>query len=54
MTNPTNTQVIIQRETENRLFAQLSALGFSPLYLGRFANGRVEGYLDAAASGSMD
>lgn len=39
--------MIIQREHENRLFAQLSALGFAPLYLGRFANGRVEGYMEA-------
>lgn len=41
--------MIIQREHENRLFAQLSALGFAPPYLGRFANGRVEGFLDAQA-----
>lgn len=44
-------QVIIQREHENRLFAQLSALGFAPLYLGRFSNGRVEGYLEARVRG---
>lgn len=43
-------QVIIQREHENRLFAQLSALGFAPLYLGRFSNGRVEGFMEARVS----
>ena len=40
-------QVIIDRERENSLFAQLSKLGFAPGYLGRFTNGRVEGYMEA-------
>lgn len=41
------TQVIIERERENRLFAELSRQGFAPPYLGRFTNGRIEGYLPA-------
>lgn len=40
-----NTEVVIDRESENRLFAQLSRSGFAPPYLGRFENGRVEGFL---------
>lgn len=40
-------QVIIERERENQLFAELSRLGFAPPYLGRFTNGRIEGYLNA-------
>jgi len=39
--------VIIDRERENNLFAQLSVMGFAPDYLGRFTNGRIEGYLEA-------
>lgn len=42
-----STQVIIERERENRLFAELSRQGFAPPYLGRFTNGRIEGYLPA-------
>jgi ethanolamine kinase len=41
--------VIIEREWENDLFAKLSRLGFAPAYLGRFTNGRVEGYMEAAS-----
>ncbi len=41
-----NTDVVIDRERENRIFASLSAAGFAPPYLGRFHNGRVEGFLD--------
>lgn len=40
-----NTEVVIDREGENRLFARLSALGFAPPCYGRFENGRVEGFL---------
>ncbi len=40
-----NTEVVIDREAENRLFASLSAADFGPTYHGRFANGRVEGWL---------
>jgi len=41
-----NTEVVIDREGENRLFAALSRQGFAPTYHGRFANGRVEGWLE--------
>ena len=40
-----NTEVVIDREAENALFARLSRLGFAPPYHGRFRNGRVEGFL---------
>jgi ethanolamine kinase len=40
-----NTEVVIDRDAENRLFARLSRAGFAPPYLGRFLNGRVEGFL---------
>lgn len=40
-----NTELVIDRERENALFARLSEAGFAPPYLGRFENGRVEGYL---------
>jgi ethanolamine kinase len=36
---------VIDRARENRLFARLSQIGFAPPYLGRFENGRVEGFL---------
>ena len=39
------TDRVIDRERENRLFARLSARGFAPAYLARFENGRVEGFL---------
>jgi ethanolamine kinase len=39
------TEVVIDRERENRLFARLSVSGFAPPYLARFQNGRVEGFL---------
>ncbi len=39
------TDVVIDRERENHLFARLSAAGFAPPYLARFENGRVEGFL---------
>ncbi len=41
-----NTEQVIDRERENRLFARLSEDGFAPSYLGRFRNGRVEEFLD--------
>ncbi|HCH61440.1 MAG: hypothetical protein CL927_16905 [Deltaproteobacteria bacterium] len=41
-----NTHLVIDRERENRLFARLSEAGFAPAYLGRFQNGRVEGFLE--------
>lgn len=41
-----NTEAVIDREAENRLFARLSRLGFAPPYLGRFENGRLEGFLE--------
>lgn len=40
-----NTDVVIDRERENRTFARLSAAGFAPPYLARFEDGRVEGDL---------
>jgi ethanolamine kinase len=40
-----NTEVVIDRERENRTFARLSAAGFAPPYLARFEDGRVEGDL---------
>ena len=42
-----NTEVIINRKTENILFAELSRCQFSPIYYGQFANGRIEGYLES-------
>jgi len=41
-----NTEVVIDRVAENRLFAQLSRAGFAPTYHGRFAGGRLEGFLE--------
>ena len=41
-----NTEVVIDREAENALFALLSRQGFSPVYWGRFANGRIEGWCE--------
>jgi ethanolamine kinase len=41
-----NTEVLIDREAEIRLFGELSRVGFGPPLYGRFANGRVEGFLD--------
>jgi hypothetical protein len=41
-----NTEVVIDRETENRLFAERSRRGFAPTDHGRYTNGRVEGWLD--------
>ena len=41
-----NTHLVIDRERENRLFARLSEAGFAPPYLGRFQNGRLEGFLE--------
>jgi len=40
-----NTDVVIDRDRENPLFARLSRESFAPPYLGRFENGRVEGFL---------
>ncbi|MCB9793158.1 MAG: phosphotransferase [Alphaproteobacteria bacterium] len=39
-----NTELVIDREGENRLLARLSREGFGPTYHGRFRNGRIEGY----------
>lgn len=44
-----NTEVMIDREKECLVFAELSKRGFGPKLWGRFANGRVEGYFDAKA-----
>ena len=41
-----NTELVINRDAENALFARLSALGVSPPLHGLFENGRVEGWLD--------
>jgi ethanolamine kinase len=41
-----NTEILINREEECDLFEELAGLKFGPPYLGRFSNGRVEGYLD--------
>ncbi len=40
------TEVVIDRARENRIFARLAAEGLAPPYLGRFENGRCEGFLD--------
>ncbi len=43
-----NTEVLINRDTENSLFAALSGLDMGcPTFFGLFTNGRVEGYLNA-------
>lgn len=44
-----NTEVLIDRERENAVFAELSRKKLGPTYFGRFKNGRVEGYLKAEA-----
>jgi len=41
------TDIVIDRNTENNVFASLSSLRIGPIYYGRFQNGRVEGYLSA-------
>jgi len=41
---------IIDRSIENALFASLAAVGIAPGYLGRFANGRCEEFLDGWAN----
>lgn len=41
------TEVLIDREKDNKLFAILSDSGFGPLLHGTFSNGRVEGYMNA-------
>ncbi|KAL0584901.1 hypothetical protein ABG067_005345 [Albugo candida] len=42
-----NTEILIDRQTENEIFAKLSREGFAPTYYGRFKNGRIEGWLNA-------
>ena len=42
-----NTEIMIDRKVENRVFADLSRQGFAPTYYGQFQTGRVEGYLNA-------
>jgi len=37
---------MIDRDTENTAFAALSAASVAPPYFGRFANGRLEGWMD--------
>lgn len=37
---------MIDRDEENSVFAALSVSGLAPPYYGRFANGRVEGWMD--------
>lgn len=39
------TELLIDRESENAVFAELSEAGFAPPYYGRFTTGRCEGYL---------
>lgn len=42
-----NTEVLIDRNIENRIFAELTVLKFGVSLLGQFANGRVEEWLTA-------
>jgi hypothetical protein len=44
-----NTEVMIDRQLECVLFAELSRRGFGPQLHGLFANGRVEGYTSPSA-----
>ncbi|KAJ1383983.1 Choline/ethanolamine kinase-domain-containing protein, partial [Ochromonadaceae sp. CCMP2298] len=39
----------IDRRAENLVFSRLSKTGRGPLFLGRFENGRVEGYISGTA-----
>lgn len=41
------TEMLIDREVDNAVFAELSKSGFAPMYHGRFLNGRIEGWFDA-------
>lgn len=43
-----NTEVLIDRDTENRIFAELTDSGFGMRLLGQFANGRVEEWFDGS------
>ncbi|TDH66250.1 hypothetical protein CCR75_001832 [Bremia lactucae] len=42
-----NTEMFIDRNIENKVFALLSERKFAPIYYGCFTNGRIEGWLDA-------
>ena len=44
----------IDRNVENAVFSGLAAKGVAPSYLGRFANGRVEGWLKNAEPLKLD
>ena len=39
-----NTDVVIDRDAENRLLARLSRAGLAPIYHGRFTGGGIEGF----------
>lgn len=41
------TEIMIDREIDNTIFAHLSKAGFGPTYYGRFINGRIEGWMDS-------
>lgn len=40
------TELFIDRKTENAVFAHLSTVGYGPVFLGLFKNGRLEGFLN--------
>jgi ethanolamine kinase len=44
-----NTEILIDREIDNKCCAELSRLQLAPIFFGRFENGRVEGYVQARA-----
>jgi ethanolamine kinase len=44
-----NTEILIDREMDNKCCAELSRLQLAPTFFGRFTNGRVEGYVQARA-----
>jgi hypothetical protein len=41
------TEVLIDREKDNRTFALLAERGFAPTFYGTFTNGRVEGWVES-------
>eukprot|EP00755_Sulcionema_specki_P018634 Sspe_Gene.67393::Locus_39768_Transcript_1_1_Confidence_1.000_Length_1013::g.67393::m.67393/K00894/ETNK, EKI; ethanolamine kinase len=43
----TNTDIMIDRMEENRVFAELSKVNFAPTYYGQFEGGRIEGWIEA-------
>ena len=44
------TEILIDRENENKTFAELSKRNYAPDYFGRFENGRIEGYISNTRS----